>query len=413
MSTDHEQKLLLDDSLKIVRDQSFLMQRAMDQSNLKSALDFATEMLRELRSNTLTPKNYYVLYMEILDHLRQLEEYFSSLQRQGRSMVDIYEQVQSCGNVVPRLYLLCCVGGVYIASMEAPAKDILRDLVEMLKGVQHPMRGLFLRNYLTQISKNKLPDVGSPYEGAGGNVQDAYNFILQNFAETNRLWVRLQSQGGKDKKKREQERQELRILVGANLVRLSQLEGLDVNEYKENVLPKILEEVANCKDAIAQTYLMDCIIQVFPDDFHLATLGPFLATCTALKEKVNVRAILESLMDRLALHISNNQSQIPSDVNAFKLMNDCVTSLIEDRANMSLTETLRLQTSLTNFALKCYPSKMEYISHCLETCASLIEKTDFMATVTQAATADGRSTDETTLQIEALLFAPLSTLALR
>ena len=35
----------------------------------------------------------------------------------------------------------------------------------------------------------------------------------------------------RDKKKREQERQELRILVGTNLVRLSQLEGVDCNMY--------------------------------------------------------------------------------------------------------------------------------------------------------------------------------------
>ena len=70
------------------------------------------------------------------------------------------------------------------------------------------MRGLFLRNYLTLISKNKLPDVGSPYEGIGGNIEDAYTFLLQNFVETNRLWVRLQTQGAsKDRKKREKERQ--------------------------------------------------------------------------------------------------------------------------------------------------------------------------------------------------------------
>ena len=29
-------------------------------------------------------------------------------------------------------------------------KDILKDLVEMCRGVQHPLRGLFLRNYLLQ-----------------------------------------------------------------------------------------------------------------------------------------------------------------------------------------------------------------------------------------------------------------------
>ena len=35
-----------------------------------------------------------------------------------------------------------------------------------------------------------------------------------------------------------------------------------MTEYKENILPRILEQVANCKDTIAQSYLMECIIQV-------------------------------------------------------------------------------------------------------------------------------------------------------
>lgn len=49
----------------------------------------------------------------------------------------------------------------------------------------------------------------------------------------NKLWVRLQHQGhSRDREKREAERQELKILVGTNLVRLSQLEGVDLNIYK-------------------------------------------------------------------------------------------------------------------------------------------------------------------------------------
>ena len=55
---------------------------------------------------------------------------------------------------------------------------------------------------------------------------------------------------------------ELRILVGTNLVRLSQLENVEVDTYKRIVLPGILEQVVSCRDAIAQEYLMECIIQV-------------------------------------------------------------------------------------------------------------------------------------------------------
>eukprot|EP01035_Chromulina_nebulosa_P024942 gene24942-32502_t len=419
MSTDEEQQKYLQDAIKIVKEQAFYMKRAMDGDSLKLALDHATEMLRELRTNLLTSKNYYELYMRVLDELRELEEYISSLQRSGRSIVEIYEQVQSCGAIVPRLYLMICVGGVYISSLEAPAKDILNDIVEMVKGVQHPMRGLFLRNYLTQVSKNRLPDINSPYEGSGGTVQDSIQFILQNFIETNRLWVRLQNQGiAKDRKKREKERLDLRILIGTNLVRLSQLEGLDVNDYKNVVLPKILEEVVSSKDVIAQNYLMDCLIQVFPDEFHIATLDKFLTTCTELKEKVNVRNILESLMDRLSGYTARattggSQSAIPSDINAFKLFNDCVTSLIENRSNMTLAETLKLQTALINFALKCYPNRIDYVTHCLTTSSALIDKTDFVETSRNDANQDTRSTNETTTEIESLLSAPLSILALK
>ena len=50
----------------------------------------------------------------------------------------------------------------------------------------------------------------------------------------NKLWVRMQHQGhSREKQRREQERLELRILVGTNLVRLSQLEGIDVDKYKK------------------------------------------------------------------------------------------------------------------------------------------------------------------------------------
>lgn len=62
-------------------------------------------------------------------------------------------------------YLLCTVGSVYIRSKEAPAKDVLKDLIEMCRGIQHPVRGLFLRSYLSQVSRDKLPDIGSEYEG--------------------------------------------------------------------------------------------------------------------------------------------------------------------------------------------------------------------------------------------------------
>lgn len=94
-------------------------------------------------------------------------------------------------------------------------------------------------------------------------MQDSITFVITNFIEMNKLWVRLQHQGhSRDREKREVERKELRILVGTNLVRLSQLEGVDLELYQRTILPSILAQVVSCKDVIAQEYLMEVIIQV-------------------------------------------------------------------------------------------------------------------------------------------------------
>lgn len=42
-------------------------------------------------------------------------------------------------------------------------------------------------------------------------------------------------------------------------------------------------QVVNCKDELAQYYLMDCIIQVFPDEYHLQTLDVLLGACPQLQ----------------------------------------------------------------------------------------------------------------------------------
>ena len=227
--------------------------------------------------------------MAICDELRHLEQYLLDEFRKGHKVADLYELVQYAGNIVPRMYLLITVGMVYIQTNEFSRRDILRDLVEMCRGVQHPLRGLFLRNYLLQCTRNILPDAVEEVIQSDpsqlildGTIEDSIDFILLNFSEMNKLWVRMQHQGhSREREKRERERLELRILVGTNLVRLSHLDNVDLDIYKQNVLPGVLEQVVSCRDAIAQEYLMECIIQVFPDEMHLATLNNFL-TCKYL-----------------------------------------------------------------------------------------------------------------------------------
>jgi vacuolar protein sorting-associated protein 35 len=72
------------------------------------------------------------------------------------------------------------------------------------------------------------------------------------------------------------ERRELRILVGTNLVRLSQLDGVDLDMYQRTILPSVLEQVVNCKDVIAQEYLMEVVIQVCCDVYFTVSWCSYL-----------------------------------------------------------------------------------------------------------------------------------------
>ncbi|XP_014777339.1 vacuolar protein sorting-associated protein 35 isoform X1 [Octopus bimaculoides] len=397
LSPQEEQEKLLDEATKVVKSQSFQMKRCLDKGKLMEGLKHASNMLGELRTSLLSPKTYYELYMAISDELRHLELYLVEEFQKGRKVADLYELVQYAGNIVPRLYLLITVGVVYIKSNELSRKDILKDLVEMCRGVQHPLRGLFLRNYLLQCTRNVLPDVAdeagnsannqevwSPKhvdgrerngEGDYGSIRDSIDFILLNFSEMNKLWVRMQHQGhSRDKDKREQERRELRILVGTNLVRLSQLETIDVDKYKK-VMPGILEQVVSCRDAIAQEYIMECIIQVFPDEFHLQTLNGFLRACAELQQSVNINNIIIALIERLAHYAQNEESSgIPSDIPLFDIFTQQIALIIQNRQDMPPEDIVALQVALINLALKCYPDRVDYVDKVLETTVEIFNR---------------------------------------
>ncbi|XP_055917939.1 vacuolar protein sorting-associated protein 35 [Eupeodes corollae] len=376
-----EQEKLLNEIIGNVRKQAFQMKHFFDKSRLMEAIKCAGSMLTELRTSQLSPKSYYELYMAITDELCHLEIYLLEEFQKNHSTTDLYESVQYSANIVPRLYLLITVGLVYIKSNSALKRSILKDLVEMCRGVQHPLRGLFLRNYLLQCTRNILPDVVVAEDENEGNVLDAIEFVLMNFAEMNKLWVRMQHQGhSSEKTRREKEREELKILVGTNLVRLSQLESASLETYQRLILPGILEQVVSCRDAIAQEYLMECIIQVFPDEFHLQTLDPFLKSCAQLETGVNVKNIIISLIERLAAYNQRNAkpteagSAIPPEVELFEVFSVQVANIVQTRTDMPLEDTISLQVALLSLAQKVYQDRVDYVDKVLETTTQILER---------------------------------------
>ena len=199
---DDDQEKLLEQATNLVKTSGFQMQRAFDTNNMTEVLKHAVDLISELKSSQMSPKTYYELYTHVFDQLSRLESYFMQEYRRSGHISDLFTRVQYVTTILPRLYLLVTVGSVYINTNEISAKDMLKDLMEMVKGVQHPIRGLFLRYYLNKMCKDKLPD--SLSDPSKGEVTDSVEFLLNNFSEMCRLWVRMQHSGGvKDKTKRE------------------------------------------------------------------------------------------------------------------------------------------------------------------------------------------------------------------
>jgi vacuolar protein sorting-associated protein 35 len=262
--------------------------------------------------------------MAVFDALQHLSSYLKD-SHPVNHLADLYELVQYAGNIIPRLYLMITVGTVYMSIEDAPVKEIMKDMMEMSRGVQHPIRGLFLRFYLSGQARDNLPKGNG--DGPEGNLQDSISFVLTNFVEMNKLWVRLQHQGhSRERELRIQERKELQLLVGNNLHRLSQL--VDLETYKNVILQPLLEQVVQCRDVLAQEYLLEVITQVFPDEFHLHTLDQFLAAVSRLNPHVNIKNIVIAMMDRLSSYAASESDSTPQQ-DKEKTEQEAVAKLLE------------------------------------------------------------------------------------
>ncbi|KAJ3068708.1 Vacuolar protein sorting-associated protein 35, partial [Rhizoclosmatium hyalinum] len=267
-----------------------------------------------------------------------------------------------------------------------PVKELLKDMLDMALGVQHPVRGLFLRYYLTSMTRDFMPDADQ--DNFYGCRMDSIQFLLQNFVEMNKLWVRLQYMGhSREREQREMERRELKLLVGSNLLRLSQLEGLGSDVFANLILPSIMSEVVNCRDVMAQEYLMEVVIQVFPDDFHLHTLDMFLAATSQLSRDVNVKQTIMSLVNRFTSFARRAREEhaakvkeatakgesllpatisgIPEGVMLFEIFWEQVTEHIAVRPEFQLHDVISLLSSLVELSTGCYPTRYNYVDQVL------------------------------------------------
>ena len=379
--TEDEQERYLDRGLKRIKAQSFHINTSIDKRSLRQCLRETYVMLNELRIDKLTPKNYYNLFTAIFDEMMVVENFFKEQIKRGRKVRDLYDLVQEAKNVIPRLYLMISVGGLIMENEPSSTEEIITDLLGMIKGVQNPIRGLFTRYFLLKKIKDKLPDKGNKYLEEGGKFEDTLKFIIHNMEEMNWLWIRISAEAsiGPEKILRDRERVELKILVGESINRLSSLDGLTIEIYEQQVLPKLLKIILQSNDIMSQQYLMECIIHAFSDNYNIKCIEQLLTTLSKLLPGVDTQSLYINIMEKLANFISANSGENASeeDKQLVAIATGVYPTLIEyfNRLqkeifmlgpDMDILKLLDLNAAFLKYSIQCKENDvLESINHIL------------------------------------------------
>lgn len=379
---EEEQEKLLSKSIKKIKEQTYHINTCIDKNNLRKCLRESYKLLSELRTDKLTPKKYYHLYISAFDVMLNIKNFIAEEVMRGRPLINIYDCVQQAKNVIPRLYLMITVGAIYIEKVPRSAHVILFDMLGIVKQAQNPVKGLFVRNYLLKMVKDKLPDKNNIYVREGGFFEDSLKFLLQNMEEMNRLWIRLGNNiKGVEKEKREKERDELKILVGESINKLSSLESLTKDIYEQQILPKLLKIILDSKDKLSQQYLMECIIHSFPPSYNIKCLEMLLEVMTKLEKGIDIGNLFMSLMKKIGKFfadyfenqneenkniIENTQNIYPVILQNFEALLNVnfnnkeksqIKNFINQRNNnMTLVKILDLINSFMGISVNCAPS---------------------------------------------------------
>jgi vacuolar protein sorting-associated protein 35 len=288
------------------------------------------------------------------------------------------------------MYLMIAAGALVMENEPKSSGEIIFDLLGMVKGVQNPIRGLFVRYFLLKIIKDKLPDKDNVYLKEGGNFDDTLKFIIQNMDEMNRLWIRLSTDVlGSEKILRDKERNELKILVGESINRLSSLDGLTLELYEKDVLPKLIQIILESNDPLSQQYLMECIIHAFSDSYNIKCIELILDTTSRLTPGVDIKGLFINLMEKLAKFITDNSGEdiseedkklIQNAQNVYPILLQYFDRLQKETImlgeNMDVIKLLDLNISFMKFSIKCKDTDvLGNINHILTSTLNCLRQT--------------------------------------
>jgi vacuolar protein sorting-associated protein 35 len=188
---DHEspadkQKRVVEKSKGLINTWNSQMNRALDLGDVDEVFLHAAKMILPLSKFHLSPQTYYVPYHIVSMNLIGLSVTIADTTRlSNREVAEQCEMVQYNRGALQRLYLMVTFDPELATRCVARMRDVIEHLSEMLKQAQDPIHALFLRHFLLSVFKQHLP------ESSHHEMDRSLKFLLQNFAQMNRMWVRI------------------------------------------------------------------------------------------------------------------------------------------------------------------------------------------------------------------------------
>ena len=374
-----DQDIELENLFIKVKEVSVDINTAINNNDLPLLLNKAYIMLSELRTSSLNPKYYNRLYNEVYDEMQFIQNFIKNSTYSGRKPKRLYEAAQQASFLIPRLFLQIVTGVVYIETEPRMCCDIMFDLIQMIKGVQHPIRGFFTRYFLLKTIKDVLPDKGNKYESSNISFEDSLSFLFENLEEMNTLWIRIPTDAkhlNKPIQVTNKERLDVKHLLGENIIKIASMKGMTFDIYTKVVLPRMKDIIINCKDSISQHFLLECLVTSFPIKYLLMSIEKIVDIIAQMVNEVDTKSLYILIMDKLLKYIKEEKISIDLSTSIYSIIRTNVNSAIEKGGEKA--KMIELFLSYMKFTLHYCPVNeiMNAIHHILICCLSTLTKND-------------------------------------
>ena len=374
-----DQDIELENLFIKVKEVSVDIHTAINNNDLPLLLNKAYIMLSELRTSSLNPKYYNRVYNEVYDEMQFIQNFIKNSTYSGRKPKRLYEAAQQASFLIPRLFLQIVTGVVYIETEPRMCCDIMFDLIQMIKGVQHPIRGFFTRYFLLKTIKDVLPDKGNKYESSNISFEDSLSFLFENLEEMNTLWIRIASDAkhlNKPIQVTNKERLDVKHLLGENIIKIASMKGMTFDIYTKVVLPRMKDIIINCKDSISQHFLLECLVTSFPIKYLLMSIEKIVDIIAQMVNEVDTKSLYILIMDKLVKYIKEEKISIDLSTSIYSIIRTNVNSAIEKGGEKA--KMIELFLSYMKFTLHYCPVNeiMNAIHHILICCLSTLTKND-------------------------------------